>query len=276
MNLTEYRMSSNELDRTHNLLALVPEHGRVALDVGARDGYFSRLLVQRFDKVIALDITRPAISHPRIECRQGDVTHLDLADNSVDFVFCAEVIEHIPARNLALACQELQRVCSDKLLIGVPYRQDIRVGRTTCYTCLGKNPPWGHVNSFDDDTLTALFNQCVVDKKNFSGWNKEQTNALATLLLDLAGNPYGTYDQEEVCIHCGHRLIPSPQRTLAQRVLTRLGSVARKTTAPFAQPHANWVHVLFDKIPDREAVAHIAVQPNLKYQKDYACTSMVA
>ena len=276
MNLTEYRMSSNELDRTHNLLALVPEHGRVALDVGARDGYFSRVLVQRFDKVLALDITRPSMSHPRIECRQGDVTQLDLADNAVDFVFCAEVIEHIRASDLAIACRELQRVCSDKLLIGVPYRQDIRVGRTTCYTCGGKNPPWGHVNSFDEDSLTRLFPQCVVDKKNFSGWNEEQTNALATVLLDLAGNPYGTYNQEEVCIHCGNRLLPAPQRTLAQRVLTRLGSLARKTTEPFAQPHANWVHVLFDKIPDRDAVAHIGVQADVKTPVDYARSSMVA
>lgn len=276
MNLAEYRISTNELERTRNLLALVPEHGRVALDVGARDGHFSRLLAERFDKVIALDIDRPVISHPRIECRQGDVTQLEMADNSVDFVFCAEVIEHIPGNGLASACQELQRVCSDTVLIGVPYRQDTRVGRTTCYTCLGKNPPWGHVNRFDDDTLIKLFTHCSVEKKNFSGSNKEQTNALATLLLDLAGNPFGTYDQEEACIYCGRHLLPPPERTVLQRVLTRLGYIARTATEPFAQPHANWIHVLFAKIREREPVARPAAEPVVETEMESTRSTQAA
>lgn len=276
MNLAEYRMSANEMDRTNNLLALVPEHGRVALDVGARDGHFSRLLAERFDKVIALDIDRPAISHPRIECRQGDVKHLELDDNAVDFVFCAEVIEHIPGSGLATACQELQRVCSDKLLIGVPYRQDTRVGRTTCYTCLGKNPPWGHVNCFDDNALISLFTRCNVEKKSFSGLNEEHTNALATLLLDLAGNPYGTYEQEEVCIHCGHRLIPPPDRTVVQKVLTKLGYMARSATLPFAQPHPNWIHVLFVKGSDSQPVAQPATQPDARIETESRRSSQAA
>ncbi len=276
MNLGEYRLSATEQDRTNNLLALMPEHGRVALDVGARDGHFSRLLAERFDKVIALDIVRPAISHPRIECRQGDVTHLELVDNAVDFVFCAEVIEHIPGNDLATACQELQRVCSDKLLIGVPYRQDIRVGRTTCYTCLGKNPPWGHVNRFDDHSLVSLFLRCHVERKGFVGWNVNQTNALATLLTDLAGNPFGTYHQEEACIHCGHRLMPPPERTVAQKILTKLGYLARSTTAPFAQPHANWIHVLFAKVSDWEPVARPATQPGAAIETESPHSSQAA
>lgn len=276
MNLAEYRMSAHERDRTQSLLDMVPKQGRVALDIGARDGHFSRLLAERFDKVIALDIVQPAIAHPRIECRQGDVTHLALADNSVDFVFCAEVIEHIPGRSLVSACQELQRVCSNKLLIGVPYRQDIRVGRTTCYTCLHTNPPWGHVNRFDDASLINLFTHCDVDKKSFAGSTNDQTNALATFLLDMAGNPYGTYDQEEVCIHCGHRLIPPPNRTLAQKVLTKLGYLARGVTAPFAQPHANWIHVLFTKVSHLEPVAQTATQPAMEIEATPARATQAA
>ena len=37
---------------------------------------------------------------------------------------------------------------------------------------------------------------------------------LSTLLLDLAGNPFGTYDQEEPCIHCGAKLKPPPRRSI--------------------------------------------------------------
>ena len=247
MNLSEYRLSENEQKRTRNLLALMPKSGRIALDIGARDGHFSRLLAERFDKVIALDLVKPNVSHPKVQCLQGNVAELPLADDAVDFVFCTEVLEHLRGNHLLSACQELQRVCSGRIMIGVPYRQDLRVGRTTCYSCRKKNPPWGHVNQFDDTTLISLFRDFSVEAKRFVGITDEHTNALATMIMDLAGNPYGTYDQEETCIHCDRKLLPPPQRTLMQRILTRTGHLARRSTARFAKPHANWIHVLFAK-----------------------------
>jgi hypothetical protein len=65
VDLTEYRASPAEQKRTADLLRLIPTHGRSALDIGARDGHFSRLLAERFDQVTALDLTEPDISHPR-------------------------------------------------------------------------------------------------------------------------------------------------------------------------------------------------------------------
>jgi hypothetical protein len=70
---------------------------------------------------------------------------LGFADDFFDFVLCAEVLEHIPTASLSRACSELGRVSKHYVLIGVPYRQDIRVGRTTCWSCRKKNPPWGHI-----------------------------------------------------------------------------------------------------------------------------------
>src|SRR3990167_8989506 len=111
MNLSEYRLSENEQKRTRNLLALMPKSGRIALDIGARDGHFSRLLAERFDKVIALDLVKPNVPHPKVQCLQGNVAELPLADDAVDFVFCTEVLEHLRGNHLLSACQELQRVC---------------------------------------------------------------------------------------------------------------------------------------------------------------------
>lgn len=247
MDLLKYRASTNEQDRTYDLLSHMPASGGTALDIGARDGHFSLLLAQRFHKVIALDLAKPKISHPNVVCVQGNASRLELDDASVDFVFCAEVLEHIPGKILERTCHELERVCKDTLLIGVPYRQDLRAGRTTCYSCMGKNPPWGHVNSFDERSLGRLFSNCTVQSTSFVGVNTKRTNALAAALMDLAGNPYGMYVQEEPCIHCGRTLIPPPERNLPQKALTRLAFLAQKPTNLFAKPQANWIHILLSK-----------------------------
>lgn len=252
MNLSEYRASSSERQRTEDLVGLMPASGNVALDIGARDGHFSLLMADRFNKVIALDLTKPLISNPKVFCVEGNAESLEFADNFFDFVFCAEVFEHIPFPILAYVCNEIERVSNDKILIGVPYCQDIRFGRTTCYSCMGKNPPWGHVNSFDEGRLLKLFSNCSVLSISYVGISTEQTNWLSCLLMDLAGNPYGTYTQEEPCIHCGHALVFPPERNLIQKLFTKLAFWSQSLTAGFNRPRANWVHVLLSKnqIPD--------------------------
>lgn len=247
MDLTEYRTSSTERERTADLLGLMPQSGHQALDIGARDGHFSVLMADRFESVTALDLTMPQISDPRVRCIQGNAQALPFPERSFDFVFCAEVLEHVPERMLADVCREIERVAKDRILIGVPYKQDIRLGRTTCAGCGGVNPPWGHVNSFDEQRLALLFGGCRVEKISFVGVNAARTNALATWLMDLAGNPYGTYDQEEACVHCGQPLtVPAP-RSLLQRLATRLAVWVRKPTEMLARPHGNWIHLMLRK-----------------------------
>ncbi len=250
MNLKAYRESDLERKRTEDLIRLisyVSDEELTALDIGARDGYFSKLLTNYFQKITALDLDKPKIHHNKISCVQGDITGLKFNDNSFDFVFCAEVLEHIPTELLKNACSELTRVSSRWLLIGVPFRQDIRVGRTTCYSCGKKNPPWGHVNSFDKEKLIALFPSLILEKVSFVGEAKEATNFLSTFLMDLAGNPYGTYAQDEPCVYCDKKLQNPPVRNVMQKVLTKIAFIVIRIQGLFASSHPNWIHVLFQK-----------------------------
>lgn len=249
MNLAEYHASESELLRLSSLERLVKlaKDTRNALDIGARDGYFSLMLAQYVDQVVALDLTTPQIEHPDITCLEGDATCLDIPDNAFDLVLCSEVIEHIAGASLQMACYELQRVTARYLLVGVPYRQDTRVGRTTCRTCGGKNPPWGHVNTFDRDKLLSLFSSVEPIEIDYVGTNNLQTNALSARIMDLAGNPYGTYEQSEPCIHCGAQLDPPKPRNLAKKILTKAAFMTRALSRPFSQPHPTWIHILFEK-----------------------------
>lgn len=251
MDLKEYRESTSEKERTKDLLQLIQlastKTGK-ALDIGARDGYFSKILTKYFDNVIALDLEMPTIEHNKIKSVQGDITNLTFSENSFDFVFCAEVLEHIPKNLLNQACTELSRVSKKYLLIGVPYKQDIRVSRTTCYSCGKKNPPWGHVNSFDEKRLNELFPLFKIKQMSFVGQTNARTNFLSMFFMDLAGNPYGTYTQEEACINCGMKLKPPPKRNLLKKTMTRVAFTLQRIQKSSNQPHPNWIHILFEKI----------------------------
>ena len=133
-NLTQYRASELEKKRIADLMNMIPcNHGKV-LDIGARDGFVSLQLAKRFE-VTALDLEPPHIEHPAINCVGGNVCSLDFTEDTFDVVLCAEVLEHIPSALLPAACSEMARVSSKYVIVGVPYRQDIRVGRTTCLAC---------------------------------------------------------------------------------------------------------------------------------------------
>jgi SAM-dependent methyltransferase len=248
MNLTEYRSSPLEKQRTGDLMSVVPAGVRSVLDVGARDGFFSKLLADRGAAVTALDLERPMIDDVRVQCVKGDVTALDFADASFDLVFCTEVLEHIPSRLLARACQEIARVARQFVIIGVPYRQDLRVGRTTCQHCGQVNPPWAHVNRFDTSRLRRLFPDLVIVSQSFVGVAEPRTNVLAAGLMNLAGNPYGTYAQDEPCVHCGHPVGSPRQRSLLQRVLTRAAIYAAAVQRPFTPQQPQWVHLVLQKM----------------------------
>src|SRR5262245_36438300 len=182
MDLTEYRAGASERMRIADLMRLLPGNLDSVVDIGARDGFISKLLAEHFPNVTALDLEEPRIDDERIRCVKGDVTSLNFPDASFDLVFCAEVIEHIPGRKLDRACGELSRVAREYLLIGVPYKQDLRVGRLTCQACGKKNPPWGHVNSFDQDSLKELFPEFEVGGMSFVGEVDECTNPFSTFL----------------------------------------------------------------------------------------------
>lgn len=241
------RESKSEVARIADLMGLVPPQVGTAVDVGARDGFLSRLLADRGIAVTALDLEKPAFVDARIACVQGNATALDFDDNTFDLVFCTEVLEHIPSELLEKACQELGRISNRHLLIGVPYKQDLRLDCSTCRGCGKTNPPWGHVNSFDEARLQGLFPAYRMARTEFVGVTTEATNFLSSLLMNMAGNPYGTYIQDEPCIHCDAPLAPPPPRTLLSKILSKAAVMARKPQAPFVQARSKWVHVLFEK-----------------------------
>ena len=231
---------------TASLLELIPKNRRSVLDIGARDGYFSKLLTQYFVEVVALDLSTPTFECPGIKAVAGDVTRLEFPDSSFDCVFCAEVLEHIP--DLAGACREIVRVARHEIVIGVPFRQDLRFCRTTCQRCGKASPPWGHINRFDQRTFAPLFPGLQVQTTAFVGSWKTATNFLSAALMDLARNPWGPYNQNEPCIHCGAPLgPPSAERSMFSKAASAGAHYLTMFQQRLVAPVPKWIHIRFAK-----------------------------
>lgn len=244
--LARQRSSANEQLRISDLMQLTPR-GESLLEIGARDCYITRKLTALYPHVTALDLTRPEIDEPGITPVQGDVTALDFTDGAFDTVFCTEVLEHIPPQKLEQACREIERVTSRYAVIGVPYRQDLRANRTRCAHCGKVNPTTGHLNRFDRKTLIALFPDMEICALRLVGKGQAVTNPLSVWIYRMCGYPYGSYDQEEGCIHCGAKLI----RLSINRVEWAACFIARALNQIqyklYGVRKPIWIHILFKK-----------------------------
>lgn len=251
IDLQAYRGSNAERARAASLLGMCPSRLKTVLDIGARDGFYSKIFAQRGLAVTALDLERPLIDEGSITCVSGDVTALAFPDKSFDLVFCAEVLEHIPPNLLHQACREVARVAARYVVIGVPFREDTRLGGARCAACGKMNPPWGHVNTFDKKRLISLFNELRPVSVELVGATSQRTTSLAAWLMDLAGNPYGNYLQEESCIYCNSRLTaPTAERTPLQRAFTRTAVVLDTIQRLVTGTHPNWIHICFERKPE--------------------------
>ena len=238
-------LSTGEQARTADLLRLFPLGYSSVLDIGARDGRFARLLAQCCPRVVALDLIRPAWTIDGVETVAGDARKLDFPDGSFDIVFCAEVLEHIPG--VERAAREIARVAKCAALIGVPFEQDIRVGRATCEQCGRLTPAWGHVNSFTERRLKSLFPTMKAHQRSFvqgPGWGR--TTALGAWLMNLGGNPWHP-EGAEGCVHCGAILTRPTNRARPQRLCSSVALAINRLQERVTPGRPTWLHVLFVK-----------------------------
>lgn len=240
--------SSLEQRRIADIFALLPPGLNSLLEIGSRNPYMTQLFAEHVEQMIALDLEKPAIEHPKITCMAGNLVKLPLPDKSVDVIVCTEVLEHIPPHQLAQACHELQRVSRNYLLIGVPYRQDLRLGRTRCQHCGRTNPPWGHVNVFNEHRLHRLLHPWACVRSTKVGKQYARTNRLSTWLMEQAGNPWGTYQQQESCIYCG-KPINAPKEPLpySARAYAKLAWSLNQLQRMLGKPRPIWLHTLWQR-----------------------------
>jgi hypothetical protein len=237
-----------EANRPSSLFATISSlHGRV-LDIGGGGSRVNGRLSTHFTTLDTLDIRVPQIKYPLQNPVLGDLCALDFEDNTFDLVLCIDILEHIPTNRLQNVCAEISRVAKGTVVIAVPYKQDIRVGRATCAQCGTTNPPYAHVNVFDEQRLQSLFPVSLrLTERHYFGEYRWATNPLAVKLLDFAGNPYGDYHRPEPCVKCFAMLTPPGPRNGAQRAATKIATLLNSLQSLVIVSHPKTIHAVFAK-----------------------------
>lgn len=136
-------------------------HAIRALNIGIGSGWLERRCQEVGWSACALDPSQKAVQELRasgIDARAGYLGSMPFADAGLDVIFCSEVLEHLRPDRAREGIREIVRCLAvNGLLVGsVPYREVLAEGTTVCPECGHVFHRWGHQQSFDQKTLTAL------------------------------------------------------------------------------------------------------------------------
>lgn len=134
---------------------------RLVLDLGCAEGFATNFISQASEFVVGLelDIDYLKMAKKKITAASfinASIDYLPFRDNCVDAVCVLEVLEHLKDEQRDCGLKEVDRVLGPKgvLIISVPYKENIV--HTRCVHCEKLTPLYGHLNSFDDNNITAL------------------------------------------------------------------------------------------------------------------------
>lgn len=120
--------------RARVIAAMLDEEVENVLDVGCGNGFVTRHLHAR-NHVVGLDPSETALAGFGGACVVGRGDALPYADRAFEAGVCTEVLEHLSSDDLAKVVSELSRVVRTYLVIGVPYREDLRSRLARCARC---------------------------------------------------------------------------------------------------------------------------------------------
>ena len=117
----------------------LPEALDLSIDAGCGPGRHTAILAGASRRVLAMDISRamlclvrngPAFRSERVDLVQADVRNLPFKAGVADVILTLEVLEHLPDEMFRRTLDELRRVARKYILISVPYKENLRRGRT--------------------------------------------------------------------------------------------------------------------------------------------------
>jgi SAM-dependent methyltransferase len=223
---TRRHITRQDVERLAVLAEVIPTSVRSILDVGCGVGLVSDRLADRF-RVTGVDLAPSVLrgaSGPRICAR---ASRLPLRSAAVDLVLCTQLIEHLGDDDLRATCAEMVRTSRRYVLVTTTFRENLAEASVRCPACRVVFNAYGHLRTFDRESVTALLPGCrVLELRTFAP-RPIYPAALVTLNQRLLGA--WRYELATSCPHCGNRRFPPARSGLAH--LTRFSNLAARALA---------------------------------------------
>lgn len=138
--------------------------GERVLNIGVGSGYLEKLLVERGVEVYSLDPCQETILRLSRElnlggnAQQGYCHDIPFEPGYFDKVIMTEVLEHLSEDVIHPTVEEIRRVLKPggKFTGTVPFRENLQENEVVCPRCQTQFHRWGHLGSFDSDSLGSL------------------------------------------------------------------------------------------------------------------------
>lgn len=196
-------LTDKELRRISETISMIPQDVASMLEVGCGDGRVSRRVDWKV-KLIGLDIAWGKISDYPNKKIIGDIAKLPIKPNSFDMVLACEVLEHLPERTLFSVLQEMVRVTKRYILFTVPFKETLSAQWCRCSKCSYIYHVWGHLRTFDLNTLKSFFANDHLIEMRFLGPKEPRIPSIFYMIVRWLGNVWESDEKNPtLCPRCG-------------------------------------------------------------------------
>jgi hypothetical protein len=195
--------------RIEETIKIIPTDINNMADIGCGNGVFiSKLLVSRPNLITTgLDRSVEALNYVKGKKIVGEITNLPFDSNSFDCVSCLEVIEHLNVNDYKVALNELTRISSKYIIIGVPFEEKIQDNVVCCPKCNSIFNRDLHLQSFNLGKLENIFFENNFRLIKFKNVVKSNEIIGASLFHQVTKklNKVKTSFESPICIICGYK-----------------------------------------------------------------------
>lgn len=232
----------------HAIRAMLPENTTSILDVGCGDSTLGRLLSDR-SSVVGVDRSLTALQLARGMVVCGEANHLPFANASFDVVISSELLEHLPSVQIGPVLAELQRLARKRVIVSVPYRENLRLRYMKCPRCGYIFHCYGHLQHFDLPRLRRLFAGCRLVMWAHCGQYSWDYHPLLLYVRQYAGDKWFYWEKAHpLCPRCGNEEFASRGNRIGRwcDIINRY--LVKHTEARY--PY--WIVTAWEKDPSKE------------------------
>lgn len=159
-------LDETERERIAKVFSLIPQDVNFVLDLGCGDGRITNKLLKS-KRVTGLDFSKVALKYVKTDHVLASCTNIPFRKDSFDLILSTEVLEHLNNEVYERTLREVEWLNPKYVIVGVPYRQNLRGLLCKCLNCgyiyLPSSDAGEHIRSFNGERLTTLLSRYMLD-----------------------------------------------------------------------------------------------------------------